>query len=126
MHRLYSREVRAGTARVYRGAMSVVGTKRTWQSRSSMSAFGGIADIVCVANHGIGRSCRDCPCLARPWTMVLGAAFARRIFDLTQKLLFAAAFYPSPVARVAMSDGWIIYAVKHPLLSPSNGRLYFQ
>jgi hypothetical protein len=33
------------TAAVLAGAMSVFGTKRTWQSRSSMSAFGGKADI---------------------------------------------------------------------------------
>jgi hypothetical protein len=39
--------------------------------------------------------------------MVLGAAFARRLFDLTQTRLSDVRF----IARVAMRDGWIIYSI---------------
>jgi hypothetical protein len=45
MPRLYSRKVQARTERVYRGAMSAFGTKRTSNCRAAMSAFGGKADI---------------------------------------------------------------------------------
>jgi hypothetical protein len=66
--------------------------------------------LACVANYGVGCSCRDCPCLAWPWTMVLDAAIARRVFDLTQKPLFAA---PVILRRLRGRPcrTWIIYAV---------------
>jgi hypothetical protein len=43
--------------------------------------------------------------------MVLGAALTRRIFDLTQKLLFAAPFILRRVGSAAAPDVWIIYGV---------------
>jgi hypothetical protein len=49
--------------------------------------------------------------------MPFAAAFACRVFDLTQQLLSAASFILSPLARATAPDSWIIRMVFDVLMS---------
>src|SRR5262249_49082307 len=52
----------------------------------------------------------------------LRAAFARRVFDLSQQLMSAASFILSPLARATVPDSWIIRMVFDVLMSaPAAG-----